>query len=232
MPSSSRHDDPWERFWYNKGLVKISSSVLLVVVFLALAVPVRAELVVFSSGRILSVKSHRMDGHSLVLLLRNGGEIVCERSLIARISPDEVPYAEPEETSISLKPEARETPIPYGEIIDTFAAQQGVPAKLVRAVIQVESAYQERAQSPKGAMGLMQLMPATARRYVVADPYDPVSNIEAGIKHLKSLLERFPLALALAAYNAGEAAVQRFRGIPPYPETRNYVSRVLDLVGR
>lgn len=173
-----------------------------------------------------------MDGHSLVLSLRNGGEIVCEMSAIARIAPDEVPYAEPEQPSIQLEPEATETPAPYGEIIDTFAAQQGVPAKLVRALIQVESAYQARARSPKGAMGLMQLMPTTARRYAVADPYDPVSNIKAGIKHLKSLLERFPLALALAAYNAGETAVQRFRGIPPYPETRNYVSRILNLVGR
>jgi soluble lytic murein transglycosylase-like protein len=78
-------------------------------------------------------------------------------------------------------------------------------------------------------MGLMQLMPETARAYVVSDPYDPQANIEAGIKHLKSLLRRFPLALALAAYNAGEAAVARFGGIPPYGETRSYVSRVLEL---
>ena len=120
---------------------------------------------------------------------------------------------------------------PYGEIIDTAAAEQGVDAKLVRAVIQVESAYKATARSRKGAMGLMQLMPDTARRYAVVDPYDPASNIEAGIKHLKSLLERFPLASALAAYNAGEAAVARFRGVPPYPETRDYVSRVLALFG-
>ncbi len=81
-------------------------------------------------------------------------------------------------------------------------------------------------------MGLMQLMPATARQYAVADPYDPESNIEAGTRHLKSLLERLPLTLALAAYNAGEAAVQRFRSVPPYPETRQYVARVLHLAGR
>jgi soluble lytic murein transglycosylase-like protein len=81
-------------------------------------------------------------------------------------------------------------------------------------------------------MGLMQLMPATARQYAVTDPYDPAANIEAGIKHLKSLLKRFPETLALAAYNAGDAAVERFGGIPPYAETRNYVSRVLQLLGR
>jgi soluble lytic murein transglycosylase-like protein len=78
----------------------------------------------------------------------------------------------------------------------------------------------------------MQLMPDTARQYGVVDPYDPQSNIEAGIKHLKALLQRFPTALALAAYNAGEAAVQRFRGIPPYPETRAYVASILALAGR
>ena len=76
------------------------------------------------------------------------------------------------------------------------------------------------------------LLTATARQYAVADPYDPASNIEGGIKHLKSLLQRLPVALALAAYNAGEAAVHRFNGIPPYPETRNYVSRILAIANR
>jgi soluble lytic murein transglycosylase-like protein len=122
--------------------------------------------------------------------------------------------------------------VPFGEIIDKVSAEQGVPVKLVRALIQVESAYHARARSPKGAMGLMQLMPATARQYAVSDPYDPAANIEAGIKHLKTLLQRLPVAWALAAYNAGEGAVQRFNGIPPYPETRNYVTRIMALAGR
>jgi soluble lytic murein transglycosylase-like protein len=196
------------------------------------AVPARAELVFFSSGRSLSVKSHRVEGETLVLALRDGGEIVCEPSLIARIAPDEVPYPEPEVEVTPLVAQRTEATVPYAEIIDKLAAEQGVDARLVKALIQVESAYQQRARSPKGAMGLMQLMPATARRYAVADPYDPVSNIDAGIKHLKTLLARFPIALALAAYNAGEAAVQRFRGVPPYPETRDYVSRILKLVNR
>ena len=121
----------------------------------------------------------------------------------------------------------------WDDVIDFHAHEHGIRPDLVRAVIQVESAYQERARSPKGAMGLMQLMPATAKQYGVADPYDPQSNIEAGIKHLKSLMGRLPsVALALAAYNAGEGAVQRFNGIPPYAETRNYVSRILSLANR
>jgi soluble lytic murein transglycosylase-like protein len=194
--------------------------------------PAQAEIVFFSTGRTLSVKSHRVEGDSLVLVLRGGGEIVCETSIVSRFAPDEVPYPEPEAEPTAEPVQPIATLGPYSEIIDRVAAEQDVPVKLVRAVIQVESAYNVRARSSKGAMGLMQLMPATARQYAVADPYDPASNIEAGIKHLKSLLQRLPVALALAAYNAGEAAVQRFNGIPPYPETRNYVSRILALADR
>jgi soluble lytic murein transglycosylase-like protein len=209
------------------------SSVALVS-FVASAVPARAEIVYFSTGRTMSVKGHRVEGDSVVLALRTGGEIVMESSTVARFSPDEVPYPEPDVEKPAAVVAAVEPPsdVPYGAIIDKVSAEQGVSAKLVRAVIQVESAYHERARSPKGAMGLMQLMPATARQYAVADPYDPASNIEAGIKHLKGLLQRLPVALALAAYNAGEGAVQRFNGIPPYPETRSYVSRILSIANR
>jgi hypothetical protein len=97
-----------------------------------------------------------------------------------------------------------------------------VDPRLVRAMIAVESAYQLGAVSRKGAIGLMQLMPATARQYGV-DFLDPQANIEAGVKHLRSLLDRFETSVALAAYNAGEAAVLRFGGIPPYRETRDHV---------
>jgi Transglycosylase SLT domain len=193
----------------------------------------RAEIVFFNTGRTLSIKDHRAEDDKLVLTMRGGGEIICDPSVIDRILPDEVPYPEPEAEKPVLLVE--QTPLPgvkYGEIIEKISAEQGVSANLVRAVIQVESAYHERARSPKGAMGLMQLMPATARQYAVQDPYDPASNIEAGIKHLKSLLQRLPVALALAAYNAGEDAVQRFHGIPPYRETQDYVSRILRLANR
>jgi len=214
--------------------------VFLVLSFVALvfsASEARAEIVFFNTGRTLSIKEHHADlieDDKLVLTLRSGGEIVCEPSIIDRIVPDEVPYPEPE-AATPATPVAAQTALPtvkYGEIIDKVSAEQGVPPRLVRALIQVESAYHERARSPKGAMGLMQLMPATARQYALADPYDPASNIEAGIKHLKSLLERLPVSLALAAYNAGEAAVQRFNGVPPYRETQDYVARILRLAGR
>ena len=210
----------------------MKAFLLAIVAVVMFALPARAELVYFNTGRTLSVKSHRVEGDSLVLVLRGGGEVVCETSIVSRFAPDEVPYPEPEAEPPSEPVQPVATVGPYSEIIDRVAAEQDVPAKLVRAVIQVESAYNVRARSAKGAMGLMQLMPATARQSAVADPYDPASNIEAGIKHLKSLLQRLPVALALAAYNAGEGAVQRFNGIPPYPETRNYVSRILALANR
>jgi soluble lytic murein transglycosylase-like protein len=199
---------------------------------------VRAELVFFSTGRVMSVKAHRVEGGNIVLLPRGGGEITMGASIIARIEPDEVPYPEPEAERVALAQDLGPQPLVdhgnprYDPIIDRVSAEQGVDAKLVRAVIQVESGYQESARSPKGAMGLMQLMPETARHYAVANPYDPTANIEGGIKYLKSLLDRFPVNFALAAYNAGEAAVERFHGIPPYQETQAYVSRILQLVAR
>jgi len=180
----------------------------------------------------MSIKGHSMDGESLVLTLRNGGQMIVEPGMIARFEPDEVPYPEPEVAVPAPAAQASAVAVPYGEFIDKYSKEQGVDARLVRAMIQVESAYKQGARSRKGAMGLMQLMPETARQYAVRDPYDPESNIEAGIKHLKSLLTRLPVDLALAAYNAGEAAVEKFRGIPPYPETRSYVSRILSIAGR
>ena len=187
----------------------------------------RAELVFLASGRTLTVQSHRVDGDRMVLKLRGGGEIICAASTIDRIAPDDVVQPDPGQAGASEPLGA----VPYAEIIDQAASRAGVDPRLVRAVIQVESAYQASARSRKGAMGLMQLMPETARRYAVADPYDPGSNVEAGIRHLKTLLDRFELSLALAAYNAGEAAVERFRGIPPYAETQSYVRQVLRILG-
>jgi hypothetical protein len=194
-------------------------ALLATIAVLLFALPARAEIVFFNTGRTLSIKDHTVDptdDGKLILTLRSGGEIVCEPSVIDRIVPDEVPYPEPEAEKPALV---------------AVAAAPAAPVKLVRAVIQVESAYHERARSPKGAMGLMQLMPATAKQYAVADPFDPAANIEGGVKHLKSLMQRLPVALALAAYNAGEAAVQRFNGIPPYRETQDYVARILRLAG-
>jgi hypothetical protein len=198
--------------------------------------PAQADIVFLASGRTLSVKAHRFEGESIILTLRSGGEVTCDRSLIQKVTPDEVPYPEPatqndEAPDQTLGSEAPLRATPYGEIIASLSEAHGVDPMLVRALIQVESNYKVRARSRKGAMGLMQLMPSTAREYKVRNPFDPKANIEGGIKHLKSLIDRFGVELALAAYNAGEGAVRKFNGIPPYRETRNYVSKILSLAG-
>jgi len=115
--------------------------------------------------------------------------------------------------------------------IDRHSADQSLDPKLVRAMIQVESGYNHRARSHKGAMGLMQLMPGTASQLRVSDPYDPDENVRGGTQYLRHLVDRFAgrLELAVAAYNAGPGAVERYNGIPPYRETRDYVKRVLAL---
>jgi soluble lytic murein transglycosylase-like protein len=210
-----------------------STRFALALLCLAAAAPARAELAFFAGGQPMSIQGHHVEGGQLVLSLRSGGEIVCDPELIVRFAPDEVPYPESEPAVVAEPLPPAADAVPYGDIIDTVAAAHGVPARLVRAVIKVESDYQVRARSRKGAMGLMQLMPDTARRFAVADPYNPRQNIEGGITYLKSLLDRFPTtALALAAYNAGEAAVERFSGIPPYAETRDYVSRILRILAQ
>ncbi len=118
-------------------------------------------------------------------------------------------------------------------LIMSAASRHGINARLVEAIIAVESAFNPRAVSRKGAMGLMQLMPKTARQYAVRNPFDPLQNIQGGLHLLRDLLHRFQgdLRLALAAYNAGEKAVVEYDGIPPYRETREYVKKVLHRYG-
>ena len=118
--------------------------------------------------------------------------------------------------------------------IKDVAARYGVPADLVVAVIEAESDNNPRAVSRRGARGLMQLMPKTARTLGVQDPFDPRANIDAGVRHLRALMDRFDnnLPLVLAAYNAGEVAVIKHRGVPPYRETRAYVKRILKKLDR
>jgi hypothetical protein len=122
----------------------------------------------------------------------------------------------------------------FAPLISDYSKQYGVDPDLVSAIIRVESNFNPRAVSPKNCKGLMQLHPETARRYGVSDVFDPAENIEAGVKYLSYLTDSFDrnLDLILAAYNAGENAVRKHDGIPPYAETRQYVSRVESLFGR
>ncbi|MEF3193241.1 MAG: lytic transglycosylase domain-containing protein [Halothiobacillaceae bacterium] len=120
---------------------------------------------------------------------------------------------------------------PYDGIIHAAAAQHGIPPGLVKAVIHVESGFNPKATSRAGAMGMMQLMPKTARRFGVSNAYDPVQNIMGGVRYLRDLLAMFNgnVALALAGYNAGEHRVIQYGGIPPFEETQRYVRRVMML---
>ena len=201
-----------------------------------------AEIVFMTSGSTVSVKKHTKIGDSIVLTLRSGGEVTLDKTLVEKIVPDEVEHPEPAPQVAEQSPAPQVEPVvkpgpglketAYAQLIAAAAQAHGVDPILVQAVIQVESNYQPRARSHKGAMGLMQLMPATAREYRVRNAYDPAANIAAGVKKLKGLLDTFGnTALALAAYNPREGAVAKFNGIPPYRETQNYVRKILSIAG-
>lgn len=122
----------------------------------------------------------------------------------------------------------------YNLIIEKVAQKYDLPAKLIHSIIKAESNYNPYAVSSKGAAGLMQLMPATAEQYGVKDRFDPIENIEGGTKYLKDLIKIYDqnLELILAAYNAGQEAIKKYKGIPPYPETINYIEKVKSSYGR
>ena len=205
------------------------------------AVEARADIVVFKNGRTMSVKSCVLGDEMATMKLREGGEVTFPSSIIARVDPDEVPYPEdaPAVEAVAVAPVITPALIPeevlaarpYADLISSVAAAHKVDARLVHAVIEQESNYQARARSKKGARGLMQLMPGTARQYGVSNSYDPKSNLDAGVRHLKDLMSRLDLPLALAAYNAGEGTIKRYGGLPPYTETQNYVRSILRRVG-
>ena len=224
----------------------MTKHLVLGILFVAFATEARAEIVVFKNGRTMSVKSHTISAGMATLALRDGGQVTFPADIIERVDADEVPFDSPDtrEDAAVQHPQGGPAPVapaisdaqlaarPFAELISTVATAHDVDLRLIHAVIEQESNYQARARSKKGARGLMQLMPATARQYGVRDSYDPKSNLEAGVRHLKDLLSRLDLPVALAAYNAGEGTIQRYGGLPPYPETQNYVRTILRRLGR
>ena len=214
-------------------------SLLTSAMMLASASQINAEVIFFANGRTMSVKDYRVAGNTITVTLRQGGEATFDRALVAHITPDEVAYPEAPavsatETALAVTSAVR-TPLesrPFAALIETVSLKHGIDPALVHAVVQAESNYRPSARSHVGARGLMQVMPATARDLGVKSAkllFDPQQNLEAGVRYLKFLLERFDgdLPTAIAAYNAGPAAVSKYAGIPPFPETQNYVRKVL-----
>jgi hypothetical protein len=209
----------------------MKAKLLLCCAFL-LAMPgvARADLVRLKNGRMISVESWEIKGDNVVLVFREGGQLDMPASAIEEVMPDEYPRLKPMPPAPLV---VEEPPAPVDDIpslVSVMAERYGVDVKLAHAVVRVESNYRPQALSPKGAMGLMQLMPATAKQYDV-DAYNPEENLDAGMRHLRGLLDRFrnDVRLALAAYNAGVFAVTKYGGVPPYRETQDYVRRIMAL---
>lgn len=196
---------------------------LILALLVAVTVPAHADIALLSGGSTLKVTAWRLEHELVFLTLKGGGEIGLPASEVRGLVPDEV----------LDEVEAARDPDELRALAAETARRHGLDPNLVLAVVGVESAFRVDAVSPKGAQGLMQLMPATAVSLGVSDPLDPQQNLDGGVRHLGSLLAlyRGNLRKALAAYNAGAGAVERYGGPPPYRETRDYVRRVLARYG-
>lgn len=196
-----------------------SRIALLAAVAVCIAPIARADYAVLRSGAKIHITGYQ-ESNGRVTLNFNGGS--------AEIAASDLVAVEPEEQFQALPAQPPDSTEPYADLIHAAATDTGLTDNLIRDVIAEESNFNPRAVSRKNAQGLMQLLPETAARYSVANVFDPKQNIEAGAHYLKDLLARYSgnLKLALAAYNAGPEVVDRYAGIPPFPETQKYVSRI------
>lgn len=177
-----------------------------------------ADYAVLRSGQRLHIGGYLRQGSDVILYVA-GGSIVVPSKEIVRFDPEDVFAPFPPTSALD---------VPFAKQIRAAAARNGVDEDLISSVIFAESNFAPRALSSKRAMGLMQLMPQTAHRYDVHNAFDPGQNISGGTRYLKALLDQYHgnLPLALAAYNAGPQRVAQYGGVPPFPETRNYIHRV------
>jgi soluble lytic murein transglycosylase-like protein len=192
--------------------------------FLAPAVT-RADYAVLRSGARLHITGYEREGARVHLTLQGGSLDVAAEDLVA---------VEPEEHFAAVPAAPATAPGPFGNLIHAAAEKHGVDEGLITWVIAVESNFNPRAVSRRRAQGLMQLLPATAAQYAVGNIFDPAENIDAGTHYLKDLLARYrgDLRLVLAAYNAGPEMVERYGGVPPFPETQRYVRLITGHMAR
>ena len=217
----------------------LSRAAALAVLGLAAGSAARAELVVFEDGRVVKAAGYQLLDEELEIRLPGGGSYRVDLARVDRIVDDEVvidlvAVEDPggATATFDLSYAADRKPLfgtAYDDLIEREARRSNIDASFVSALIRAESNYEPRAVSRKGARGLMQLMPATARRLSVSKPFDPASNVRGGVRYLRELVDRFGPhpELILAAYNAGEGAVEAYGGVPPYRETVAYVNRIL-----
>jgi soluble lytic murein transglycosylase-like protein len=221
-----------ELAWRGVGLLVLLSLLLL-------PVPSSAELVVMVDGQVLKVESFERRGEQILLGLKEGGRLTLPMGRVARILEDEIVEQPPADQRYAVGElklwfeDSQAIPeTPFGELIYETSRRHEVNPILVAAMVRAESSFDPRAISPKGAMGLLQLMPATATRFGLdhSQAFEPDANLEAGVRYFRWLGEKFEgdLVLALAGYNAGEAMVVRHDGVPPFRETDNYIQRVLE----
>lgn len=220
----------------NNGREFEKTTMLRIVVALMLALgismPIEAKIVTFTDGRILKAADAYLDDDSIVIELRGGGSLRVPATRVDRVIADEVdedprPIPEFADCPWAWDGEALPNEMPFHEQISAAAETADLHPWLLVAVVRAESNFDPTAVSRAGAAGLTQLMPATASELGVTDVFDPAQNLEGGAEYLRTMIDRFEsLTLALAAYNAGPATVERHEGIPPYRETRNYVRKI------
>lgn len=226
--------------------LRVRFAALLAVLLSVLAISVGAaygELVILSGGGILKVDGSHREGDRLRLLLPSGGVLTVPVMRVERVVADEIEnsptaFSVTSNTQIPVLDFAEGQSIPatpFGQLIYDTARRHALNPELIAAIVRAESAFDPHAVSSKGASGLLQLMPATAQRFGLdaGSLFDPEKNLDAGVRYLRWLSERFAgdLTLVLAGYNAGEATVDRYGGVPPFKETRDYIRRVYSVAG-
>ncbi|MCD4750403.1 MAG: transglycosylase SLT domain-containing protein [Thermoanaerobaculales bacterium] len=211
-----------------------TTFVLSISVLLAAVAPVRADLAVFTDGRVLRVEDACLVGEEIHLRLRGGGILEIAATRIDRVVDDEVDHTSNRDgfggaCDASWRQFRLPDEIPYADLIEDAAREAKIHPRLLAALVRAESAFDPVAVSRVGARGLTQLMPSAAADHGVLDPFDPAENLRGGASHLRLMLDRFEsLPLALAAYNAGAATVERYGDVPPYRETRGFLRGILE----